>query len=289
MKKMIWVFLWLPFFCFSQINWSEVEVQSTELAPGLHRLFIGEGVSILAYCGDDGLLLVDAAYEKAAEKVQKELIRLGKDDLKYIINTHYHSDHTGGNKYLGENVDIIAHSHVKEVISKESGSGKYKRAAYPIFAQPNITFTDSMTLRFNNQTLILSHPKGGHTAGDIVVYFPDSKLLALGDLLFADKFPYVDINQGGNAIRYIKHLESIIDSYPEETKIIGGHGPVYTLDKLRTYHQTLEQTVKEVRGAKERGMTLEQMKKERILGNWEKYGTGFISEDFWIATVYNSL
>ena len=202
---------------------------------------------------------------------------------------HYHGDHTAGDKSLGEHADIIAHNYVKEILSKSRGQGERKQKAFPSYAQPNITFNDSMNLYFNHSTVKLIHLRGGHTAGDILVYFPKQKVLATGDLLFADKFPYVDLRHGGNALRYLEQVKQIAERFPDDLTIVGGHGPVYSMKDLQNYYQTLSETVKVIQQAKEEGQTVKQMKENRILSDWKEFGTSFISEDFWIETVYHSL
>lgn len=279
----------MPVLAISQSKWDSVQVKSTQLAPELHRIFVGEGVSMLAFQSESGMLLVDAAYEQTGNKVMAQLKKIGDADIEYIINTHYHGDHTGGNKPLGKDAVIISHNYVKEILSKDRGKGERKQKAFPSYAQPNITFNDSLTLYFNNYPVRLTHLCGGHTAGDILVYFPEQKVLATGDLVFADKFPYVDLQHGGNALRYLEQVKKITKRFPDDLIIVGGHGPVYSMKDLQNYYLTLTETVRVIRQAKEEGQTVKQMKENRILSDWEKFGTGFISEDFWIETVYHSL
>lgn len=289
MKKLLVLFLIFPLFSFSQQDLSEVKVKTTEIAPDLHRIYIGDGVAMLAYFSEEEVLLVDAAYERTSEKVMDKLKELGNAHIRFIINTHYHGDHTGGNKAFGRDVPIISHHYVKDLLSKDRGEGDQKQKAFPEYARPDLTFSDSLAITFNGQTISLIHLPGGHTAGDILVYFTEAGVLSMGDLLFAGKFPYVDIPHGGNALQYIKHVKWITETFPEDIKIIGGHGPVYQLDQLREYCNTLEKTVQVIRQAKKDGQSLEQMKENKILKDWKEFGTGFISEGFWIETVYNSL
>ncbi|MFO8234048.1 MAG: MBL fold metallo-hydrolase [Bacteroidales bacterium] len=289
MKKLLFLLLMLPMLGFSQRDMSDIEIKSTEMAPGIYRLYIGDGVAMIAYYGDDGLLVIDAAYEQTSEKVMNELESLGGNNIHYLINTHQHGDHTGGNKVIGKDADIISHHHVKDFVSKDRGEGESKQEAFPDYARPNISFSDSMTMRFNDQTLTLIHLPGGHTGGDIIIYFPDSKVLAAGDLLFADRFPYVDIQNGGNPFRYIENGHWIAKNFPHDVTIIGGHGPVYSMDEFKEHNKILEKTIGVIKKAKEKGKSLEQMQEEQILEKWEEYGWNFISEDKWIETIYGSL
>lgn len=283
------VLLTIPLFSFSQREWSKVEVSSTEIASGIYRLYVGDGVAMIAFYGDDGLLLVDAAYEQTGKQVMEELENLGGNQIQYLINTHHHGDHTGGNKAIGKNVDIISHHFVRNYVSETQGEGERKQEAFPEFGQPGICFSDSMTLKFNEETLILKHLPGGHTGGDIIIYFPGSKVLAAGDLLFADRFPYVDVRNGGNPFQYIENAKWIEENFPDDVTIIGGHGPVYTMSEFREHNNILEETIEVIKKEKNKGKSLEQLQKEEILEEWADYGWRFINEDRWIETIYDSM
>lgn len=285
-RYIIFFFLMLPVLGFSQRDWSQMQLETTEISPGLYRLFIGQGVAVVAWAGDDGLLLIDAGYEQTTPQLVRALSVIHPGQVNYLINTHIHGDHTGGNVVLGEGATIIAHHFVKEYLSTEKRQGDRIIPPMPVHAIPAITFTDGMTLDFNGQTIQLKHLPGGHTAGDIIVYFPDSKVLVAGDLLFADFFPYVDVNNGGHPFVFLENLEWILNHFPEDITIVGGHGPVYNMAQLREYHNTLWQTTDILRDARHSGMSLEQMKENRLLQSWEKMGTGFISEDRWMETLF---
>lgn len=158
--------------------------------------------------------------------------------------------------------------------------------AAPKAALPSITFTDRLTLDINEQQLELIHLSGGHTNSDIIVYFPISKVLALGDLLFANYFPYVDTGNGGNPLKYIENAEWIIKNFPPNITLIGGHGPVYSIEQYKSWMNSLKETMEVAKSHKQKGMTLEEMKETKILKQWESYGSFFITEDRWLDTIY---
>jgi glyoxylase-like metal-dependent hydrolase (beta-lactamase superfamily II) len=258
----------------------------SELSEGVHRLFVNNAVSVVAFSGTDGLLIIDTGYERTAIHLKEKLDELSTKPLKYIVNTHIHGDHTGGNLILGKDVDIIAHSTVKEYLSKDKTQGDKVIPAFPEYAQPNITFTDRMNLDYNGQTLQLIHLPQGHTNGDIIIFFPKSNVIVVGDLLFANYFPYVDTGNGGNPLKYIENIDWIIRNFPKDAKVVGGHGPVYSIDEYKNYKQTLENTIEVIKKFKLDGLTPEQMKEQKVLKDWESYGSFFITAERWIDTLY---
>ena len=284
-RKMLFLLvLMIPGMSFAQADQLPPTIV-TELAPGIYRIFYHSRVSLVAFSGDDGLMLVDAAYKRSADEIRNELEKIGADTLKYIINTHWHGDHTGGNISLGKGIDIIAHEHVKEMLSHDQVSLGREKPAFPLYAQPNITFTDRMTIQFNGEELQLIHLPGGHTSGDILVWFSKAKVLVMGDLIFADSFPYVDVEHGGNPVRYVENLKWVTENFPDDTKVVPGHGRLYTMEDLRTWQSNLQKSITIIKEAQESGLTPEEMKGQQILSEFAEYGKWWITEDNWIDVV----
>lgn len=286
MKKLIVFLFLLPAMVYAQRDWAAMKVTTTEVAPGVYRLFVGEGVATVLFAGADGIMLIDAAYDQTAPQLKAAIAAITPMPLKYLVNTHHHGDHTGGNFAMGKDATIIAHHFVKDFVSVERRAGERVTPALPADARPDISFSDELKFDLNGQTLQMKHLPKGHTGGDIIIYFPESKVLVLGDLLFADNFPFVDVNNGGDPHGFLKNLQWIIENYPADITLIGGHGPIYTMAQLREYHKNLTQTLEVVRKAKQEGMTAAQMKENRILKNWESWGRFFITEDRWIDTLF---
>lgn len=270
----------------AQRDWSAMTVTDTELAPGIHRLFVGGSVSVVAQVGDEGILLIDAAYEQTAPQLKAALEALSGKAVRFLVNTHIHGDHTGGNTVFGQGADIISHHNVKTYLGTERIQGERVIPALPEHAQPKLTFSDELHLYINGEPVYMLHLPEGHTNSDIIVYFPESKVLVVGDLLFADNFPYVDTGNGGHPMGFLKNLGYIIKSFPSDVVISGGHGPVYTMKQYAEYLETLQITVDTVAKAKQQGMTAAQMKENRILKQWESMGQFFITEDRWIDTLF---
>lgn len=287
MKRILFVLLMAaPLLLLAQRDLSQAKVSTTEEAEGIYRMFVADAVSVVLFSGPDGLLVIDAAYEQTTSQLMEAIREVSDAPIRYLVNTHIHGDHTGGNAVIGRDAEIVSHTSVKEYLGTERKQGERVIPAMPENALPNITFTDRMDLAFNGQEISMIHLPEGHTGGDIIIYFPESNLLVLGDLLFAGYFPYVDVGNGGNPLGFIKNVEWIINNYKDDVKLIGGHGPVFTMQQLSDWNSNLQQTIEVVRQAKANGMTLEQMKSERILQKWEEFGSFFITEDRWLDTVY---
>jgi len=286
MKKLLIVLMMLPAVLFAQRDWANLPIEVTELAPGLHRLFVGNSVAVVVFEGSDGVLVIDAAYEQSTDRLMEEIQKLSQAPIQYLINTHLHGDHTGGNKVLGKNATIIAHSSVREFLSKEQRRGENVIPAFPEYALPDKLVEGSMELRYNGETIQINHLGGGHTTGDLVIFFPGANVLVIGDLLFAGFFPFVDTSNGGHPMKFLENLSVIMKQYPASATVVGGHGPVFTMDQLAHWQQTLSETMEVVRKAKASGMSADQMKENRILKDYEAMGSFFITEDRWIDTLY---
>lgn len=285
--KYLYIILFLfPVMLFAQRDFSAMQIEHSELAPGIHRLFIGNSVAAVAFAGEDGLMLIDAGYEQTTRQLRDTLASITGRPLRYLVNTHLHGDHTGGNVDLGKNVDIIAHHSVKTWLASDRRQGDRAPGPMPAHAIPNITFEGTLQMDFNGQTLEFYHLPGGHTAGDVIIFFPTSNVLVMGDLLFAGFFPFVDVSQGGHPLVFIEHLHWIMNKFQSEPAFIGGHGPVFNMTQLKAWVNALEQTMQVVAKAKNDGMSADDIKAAQLLAEWNDFGSFFITADRWIDTVY---
>lgn len=276
----------IPGFLMAQADQSKTAITTTELAPGIYRFFVDNRVSVALQTGPDGLLLIDAAYDRTAADVKEAIKELSDKEIRFLINTHLHGDHTGGNAILGNGAHIIAHPTVKDYLSKDQVRGETTLPAPPVHARPDITLKGTMTLDFNKETIEITHLPGGHTEGDLLVYFPTAGVLIVGDLLFAGYFPYVDVSNGGNPLTYLKNVDWILSNFPDNTTFSGGHGPVFSKAEYKNWLYNLTETVEVLRKAKSQGMNGEQMKSAKLLSKWASFGSFFITEDRWIDTLF---
>lgn len=274
----------------AQTDWSKVEVKATKVAGNVYMLQ-GQGGNIGVSVGDDGILIVDDQYAPLADKIRAALKGIADKKLRFILNTHWHGDHTGSNVVFGPEAPIIAHDNVRKRLSTEQRSTVFNRTTPPApkEALPIITFNQSLTVHFNGEEIRAIHFPHGHTDGDSVIFFTSSNVVHLGDDFFAGRFPFVDMDSGGTVEGLIKNIGEIIEKIPAGAKLIPGHGPISTIEDLKTYHRMLQQTTEIVRQKIAAGKTLEQVKSEGLPAEWQSWGTGFINTERWVETIYRSL
>jgi glyoxylase-like metal-dependent hydrolase (beta-lactamase superfamily II) len=294
MKKLILLFT-LVFACLSGGNasaqdWSKIEIKVTKVAGNVYMLE-GGGGNIGVSVGSDGLLIVDDQFAPLADKIRAALKTLGAGKLKFVLNTHYHGDHTGGNVAFGPEALIIAQTNVRKRLSEEQKSKFFNRTTPPSpkEALPVITFDQSVSVFFNGEEIKVTHFPHGHTDGDSVIFFTGSNVVHLGDDFFNGKFPVVDLEAGGDVAGLIKNLGDIIAKLPAGVKIIPGHGPLSDVDGLKEFRRMLVETSDIVKKRIAAGKTLDQIKADGLPPEWKSWDGGFINGNRWLETLYNSL
>jgi len=274
----------------AQTDYSKVQMKATKVAGNVYMLE-GAGGNIGVSVGDDGLLIVDDQFAPLADKIRAALKGIADKKLHFILNTHWHGDHTGGNVAFGPEATIIAHDNVRKRLSTEQKSTVFNTTTPPSpkEALPVITFDQTLTVHFNGEDIRAIHYPHGHTDGDSVIFFSASNVVHLGDDFFAGRFPFVDLESGGSVEGLVKNIGELITKIPNDAKLIPGHGPISTLDDLKSYYRMLQQTTEIVRGKIKAGKTLDQIKSEGLPAEWAPWGTGFIKTDRWVETIYQSL
>lgn len=272
----------------AQQDLSKVEIKVTKVAGNVFMLE-GAGGNIGVSVGADGILIVDDQFAPLADKIRAALKTLGEGKLKFVLNTHWHGDHVGGNQRFSQEAAIIAHDNVRKRMSSDQTIFNQKVPASPKEALPVITFDKSLAIHFNNEEIRAIHFPNGHTDGDSVIFFTGSNVVHMGDDFFAGRFPFVDIDNGGNVVNLAKNVGEIIGRLPAGVKIIPGHGPLSTIEDLKLYHRMLLETIDIVRKQAEAGKSLEQIKAAGLPDTWKSWGTGFTKTDFWIELIYRSL
>jgi cyclase len=249
---------------FAQQDFSKVEIKVIPVSKNIYMLE-GSGGNIGVSVGDDGILIVDDQFAPLAEKIEAALKSLNPGKLKFVLNTHHHGDHTGGNAAFGaKDATIIAQSNVRGRLTKDAN---LKKQAYPV-----ITFDQSASVHFNGEEIKLIHYGPGHTDGDSVIYFSGANVVHMGDQ-FVNGFPFIDFSSGGSVAGFIKTIGVVLEKIPADAKIIPGHGKLSTVDDLKNYHAMLNETVAFVQKQIADGKTLAEIKtnglpeKYKIFGN----------------------
>lgn len=271
-----------------QQDFSKVEMKATRVSGNVYMLE-GAGGNIGVSVGPDGILIVDDQFAPLAEKIRAALSALSPGKLKFILNTHWHGDHTGSNKVFGPEAPIIAHTNVRKRLMTEQKIFGQTVPPEPKEAWPVITFDQSVSVHFNGEEIKAIHFPHGHTDGDSVIFFTGSNVVHMGDHLFTGRFPFVDLDSGGDVEGYANNVEAVIRQVPADVKIIPGHGPISTLDDLRAFHRMLVETTNIVRQRMAAGQSLDEIKAEGLPSEWESWGSGFIKTNPWIEIVYRSL
>src|SRR5258705_3109953 len=217
----------------AQQDFSNVEIKSTHVAGNVHML-TGAGGNIGVSVGSNGILIVDDQFAPLAPKIEAALKQLNPGKLKFVLNTHYHGDHTGGNKYFGQQAHIIAHTNVRKQLGGKPGDSKPEL--------PIITFDDSLSVWFNGEEIKLAHVPPAHTDSDSIVYFTDANVIHFGDTFFSGRFPNIDLGGGGSVRGYIHNVGDALKKTPADAKLIPGHGPLSTVKELKEFHEMLIET-----------------------------------------------
>jgi cyclase len=262
-------------------------VKISRLTSNLYKVSYNVGylVNGVISIGADGLLLVDTGGKETADELKEKLKALGNDKPAFIINTHAHVDHTGGNAAFGKDPVIIAH----KILRHRLQHSNYIICEYPDEALPDIMITDSASLFFNGEEIRIIALPGSHADNDIIVHFTKSGIAYLGDLAYGMMFPSVDYRTG-NAAKYAEVVEKAICLLPENTKIISGHGRDCSMDDMRKFQEMLEKTTGIVRNALAEGKNVETMQKENILKDWISFSSEeYITSDDWISDLASDI
>lgn len=265
----------------------DVQVKTANITGNVYMLQ-GRGGNIGAIAGMDGILIVDDDYKTVSPKLAEALKALGSEKPRFILNTHWHGDHTEGNQYFGKDSTIIAHANVRKRLLDPPVVFGRKTEAYPAFALPILTYMESMSIHINGEEIRLVHFPNGHTDGDTIVFFKNANVVHLGDDFFVNRFPFVDLDSGGSVQGLIANVAELIRQIPSTAKIIPGHGPLASLEDLKSFHQSLVDTSNLVQAEMKKGKSLDEIKKAGLPDKYKEWGSGFIKTDFWIETIHRS-
>lgn len=277
----------------AQDDFSKVEIKATKVSGSVYMLQ-GAGGNIGVSVGEDGIVIVDDQFAPLAEKIKASLKSIADKPVRFVINTHYHGDHSGGNAIFQKDAPVIAHDNVRKRMEKGGklgnlGSVTMEAKPEPKEALPILTFSKDVTVHLNGEDIHVLHYPSGHTDGDSMIFFSKSNVVHMGDDFVTYGFPFIDLAGGGSVEGMIVAAEYIINKLPSDVKVIPGHGPVSGLDDVRKFASMLKETKAAVEKAIKEGKTLDEMKKEKILEPWKQWSGNFITSDTFIETLYNDL
>lgn len=276
----------------AQQDFSKVEVKVVP-AGGVVSMLEGSGGNVGVSVGPDGVLMIDTQYPGMRDKLLAAIATLQQPGTpRFVVNTHWHYDHTGGNGGVARLPDgglgavIIAHDAARERQVK-GRDGQPPPAGHE--ALPVITYPDRITLHVNGEDVSVVHFAHAHTDGDSVLRFPVSKVAHLGDLFFHDRFPFVDLDSGGDVIGLQRAITQLVEEIPADWRIIPGHGPLATHEDLKTYLRMLDGSIEAIRSHQALGRTREEVIAAGVPDEWKSWSWPFISTEDWLGTVYDSL
>ena len=273
-----------------QQDFSKVEIKPEQLAPGVAVLF-GAGGNIGVSYGEDGTVLVDDQFAPMTPKIQAAVAALGATPVRFLINTHWHFDHSGGNENLGKaGALIMAHDNVRVRMATDQKTRFGDMKASPKVALPVITYADGLKLHLNGEEVRVIHVPAAHTDGDSFIHWTKSNVIHMGDLfMFGFSFPFVDVGSGGNVRGFVVAADKALAVANEQTKIIPGHGALASKADLQNHRNMIATVIAKVEAGIKEGKTLEQIKALKPADGFGIKTDGFITADAFVETVYSQV
>ncbi len=276
----------------AQQDFEKVEIKTIPIKANLYMLE-GEGGNIGVSVGKDGVIIIDSQFAPLSAKINSAIGKISDQPIRYLVNTHYHLDHTGGNEnFANGGTVIIAHDNVIKQM-KVPHSYKVLGMEIPAFsnnALPKITFSDSETFNLNDNQIKAFHLPLAHTDGDIVIHFSDQNVIHTGDLFFNGIYPFVDNGVGGSVQGMIAAIDQILPLCDDQTLIIPGHGKLSNRQELMAFQEMLKTVNQRVKEGLEKNMTLDDLIKAKTLADLdETWGKGFLNSDQFLTIAYEGL
>jgi cyclase len=269
-----------------------VEFTTIQLSDTIYMLK-GRGGNVGISTGEDGLYIIDDQVKPVTDELLKAIGKISDQPIRFVINTHYHADHTGGNETIGgAGAVIIAHDNIRKRMTTEQVSifSKNTTPAYAKDALPVVTFNDHLSLHFNGESATAYYVANGHTDGDAIIHFPVSNVIHMGDMYFNGLYPYVDLDAGGSMQGLIDAAELALSLANDSTRIIPGHGPLGVTEDLKTYRDFLIKASTNVQELIDQDMNLQQVIAATPTKEWdEDLGKTWIKPAQFVTFIYNSL
>ena len=275
-----------------QQDFSKVEVKAEKVAEGVYVL-TGAGGNIGLSIGKSGSLVIDDQYAPLSDKILAAIKALTPDPVRFVVNTHWHGDHTGGNENLAKTgAFLVAHENVRKRMGSEQFIALFdsKVPASPEAALPVVTFAEGVTFHWNGDEVRAYHVAPAHTDGDTVVQFVKADVVHMGDCFFNGNYPFIDTSSGGKVDGVVAAAERVLAGVSDKTRIIPRHGPVASKADLQAYRDTIKAVRDRVAKLKAEGKTKEAAVAAKPSAEFDaKWGQGFVKPDVFVGLVYDSL
>lgn len=276
----------------AQQDFSDVEIQPQQIGSGLFMM-TGSGGNLGVSVGGDGTFIIDSQYAGLTDRIQSTINELGGDSVDFVVNTHYHGDHTSGNEnFANAGATIVAHDNVEQRLTTEQTStldGSTTPPA-PAAAVPVITFPERMTFHYNGNTIEIMHAPTAHTDGDSILHFTEANAFHMGDTFFNGTYPYIDVNANGSLDGIISAAERVLERTNENTRIIPGHGPLATRADLSEYHSVLTEIRERIQSMIDMGLSEDEVVMANPTSEWDDaWGQGFMNPETFTRLAYQSL
>lgn len=273
-------------------NFDKVQINTEKLNETTYML-TGAGGNLAVSVGADAVFLIDDQYAPMAPKIQAAIAALSDKPVKFVLNTHWHGDHTGGNEHFGKaNTLIVAHENVRKRMSSDQLIAflNIQVKPQPQAALPVVTFSGDLTFHLNGEELYVFHVPNGHTDGDAIIHFKTSNLIHMGDIFFNTAYPFIDVSSGGTVDGLIAAVDRALAVSNDQTRFIPGHGPLASKADLSAYRNMVATIAGRLKTLVKQGKTLEQAIDAKPTADYDAgWGKGFIGPERFVAMLYQEL
>lgn len=276
----------------AQRNFDTVQVRSIKITDSIYML-TGSGGNIGVCSGEDGVFIIDDQFAPLTKKISDSIAKINPKPIRFVMNTHWHGDHTGGNENMGKSgAIIVAHENVRKRMSAEHFNDFFKRTTPPSpkDALPVVTFTNNVDFHLNGDDIHIFHVNSAHTDGDAIIQFTKANVVHMGDVYFSGFYPIIDASSGGSLNGMIEAVDQVLPMLNDQTKIICGHGPLSNIIALKAYRNMLAAIRDRMVKLVSEGKTLDEVKAAKPTADFdEKWGNGFLPPDQFVTLLYSSL